>query len=169
MGELTKVARGDLAVWLHSGEGIHIFPADGRLDLWRVLVEGPAGSPFEGGVFALNVAIPRDYPFSPPKVRFESSIYHCNVNGSGGICMKMLREAWNPALSVPKALEAVRMLMKRPCTDNAMRQWIAEETMAHVQSGGKDTRYYDAAKAATRAHAGRSVEEWKQVWGVQQQ
>lgn len=168
MGELTKVAKGDPAVWLHSGEGIHVFPAGGRLDLWRCLIEGPAGSPFEGGVFALRVELPRGCPFKPPKVRFETPVYHCNVDGAGNLCMRVLREGWNPALSVPKALEAIRMLLREPDADDAMRQWIAEAAIAHKRSGGKDTRYADAARAATRKDAGRSVDEWRKVWGVQQ-
>merc|ERR1712057_71656 len=53
--ELKQVASGATGVWLHSGEGVHIFPAQDSLQFWRALIEGPPGSPFEGGVFALNV------------------------------------------------------------------------------------------------------------------
>merc|ERR1712072_115723 len=110
----AKVASGSTGVWMHSGEGVHIFPAPDNLQFWRVLIEGPSGSPFEGGVFALNVMIPDNYPISPPRITFETPIYHCNVNDSGKICLDVLQDNWSPALSVPKCLEAIRIMMKNP-------------------------------------------------------
>merc|ERR1711934_1004628 len=86
----------------------------GSLQFWRALIEGPPGSPFEGGVFALNVVVPDNYPFQAPRISFETPIYHCNVNDSGKICLSLIQEDWNPALSIPKSLEAIRMMMKNP-------------------------------------------------------
>ena len=71
--ELMQVAKGDVSVWLHSGEGVHLFPAEDDLTYMRALIEGPAGSPFAGGVFALGVSIPSDYPESPPTIAFVIS------------------------------------------------------------------------------------------------
>merc|ERR1712218_201158 len=63
LSELKQVSSGADSTWLHSGEGVHIFPAPDSINFWRVLIEGPPTSPFEKGVFALNVTIPNDYPF----------------------------------------------------------------------------------------------------------
>jgi len=168
MKELTSVAKGSTAEWLHSGEGVHIFPDFTDVHLMRALIEGPAGSVFEGGVFPLNVRCPPDYPFRPPTITFGEAVipYHCNVSESGGVCLDILQSGWAPQLSIPKALESIRMMLKAPDTDNALRQWIAELTIAHQQSGGADVRYDLAARSATQRDASRTVAEWRDVWGV---
>merc|ERR1719502_2349657 len=141
-------AEGDAGVWMHSGEGVHLFPSEADVRAWRAVIEGPAASPFAGGYFS-------------PSVR-----YHANVSESGQICLALLREAWNPTLSVPKALEAVRLLLGAPDTDNALRQWIAELTLASAKTDGRDSRYADAARERTRADAARSVQEAVRAWGA---
>jgi len=166
--ELKQVVSGGSGVWLHSGEGIHVFPAPDSISFWRVLIEGPSGSPFENGVFALSVVIPDDYPFKPPRIAFETPIYHCNVNDSGKVCLDLLYNAWSPSLSVPKCLEAIRIMMSKPDTDNALRQWIADITIAYFKHLGTDTpdmRYVDKARESTQKDASETVEDWKQKWG----
>lgn len=164
--ELKKAHDNDGSVWMSSGAGIHIYPAPDRIDFWRVLIEGPPNSPFEGGVFALSVNIPQNYPFSPPSVKFETPIYHCNVTDAGRICLDVLEHKWTPSLTVPKVLETIRTLMAQPDTNDALRQWIAELTLAHINTNGADTRYYEKATESLKKHASRSVEDWKKEWGL---
>ena len=63
---------------------------------------GPADSPYQGGVFFLNIHFPSDYPFKPPKVSFTTRIYHPNVNSNGSICLDILNAQWSPALTISK-------------------------------------------------------------------
>jgi ubiquitin-protein ligase len=161
MKELADVAKGSSSAWMHSGEGIHIFPDADNLFMIKALIEGPKNTPFEGGTFGLTVKVPQNYPFSAPQIQFDTPIYHCNVSDSGRICLDILHSGWSPTLSLPKVIEAVRIMLIVPDTNNALRQWIAELTLMHRQSGGADTRYFDAASAATKVNASRTVEEWK--------
>merc|ERR1712240_189776 len=46
--------------------GISAVPDDGNARYFHVVVAGPEGSPFEGGVFKLELFLPEDYPMSAP-------------------------------------------------------------------------------------------------------
>jgi ubiquitin-protein ligase len=99
-------------------------------------------------------------------VEFETPVYHCNVSDSGAICLDVLQGGWSPLLTIPRALEAVRDMLEAPDTNNALRQWIAELTIASRNSGGADTRYVETARAATKTHAATTLEEYRARWGL---
>jgi len=117
--ELEKIAREG------AGYGIHVFPAGDNIFLWRVLLEGPEGTPFEGGVFSLIVEIPDAYPFKPPKVAFTTRIYHPNINSNGSICLDILRSQWSPALTISKVLLSICSLLTDPNPDDPLVPEIA--------------------------------------------
>ena len=78
---------------------------------WQATIMGPTGSPYENGIFYLNIEFPMDYPFKPPKVSFITKIYHCNINSGGNICLDILKEQWSPALTISKVLLSICSLM----------------------------------------------------------
>jgi len=45
---------------------------------WRIWIEGPKETLYEGGVFQLTLKFPMDYPMSPPELRFISDFWHPN-------------------------------------------------------------------------------------------
>lgn len=45
---------------------------------WQALIQGPEGTPFEGGVFPAELKFPNDYPLSPPTMKFLGEIWHPN-------------------------------------------------------------------------------------------
>lgn len=46
----------------------------------RATFPGPRDTPYEGGTFIVDVAIPNEYPFKPPVMKFITKLWHPNVS-----------------------------------------------------------------------------------------
>ncbi|XP_072051338.1 ubiquitin-conjugating enzyme E2 2-like [Amphiura filiformis] len=92
---------------------------------WQATIMGPKDSPYQGGVFFLNIQFPTDYPFKPPKVSFTTKIYHPNINSNGSICLDILRSQWSPALTISKVLLSICSLLDDPNPDDPLVPEIA--------------------------------------------
>ena len=122
-------------------------PKGDNLYEWVSSIMGPAGSPYAGGVFFLDIHFPSDYPFKPPKVTFRTRIYHCNVNSSGQICLDILKEQWSPALTISKVLLSICSLLTDPNPDDPLVPEIAQIFKTDP------ARYEELAKEWTRKYA----------------
>ena len=56
--------------------GIHLRCYESRCDLFSFLIEGPTDTPYRFCLFTFDIALPMDYPLSPPKVTYRSTINH---------------------------------------------------------------------------------------------
>ena len=92
---------------------------------WQAHIVGPEESPYQGGLFALNIVFPMDYPFKPPKVTFITRIYHPNINSNGAICLDILKDQWSPALTIGKVLLSISSLLCDPNPDDPLVPEIA--------------------------------------------
>jgi len=78
-------------------------------------IKGPQGTPYEGGVFEIDIHIPKQYPFEPPKMRFNTKIWHPNISSqTGAICLDILKDQWSPALTIKTALLSLQALLCSP-------------------------------------------------------
>ncbi|PON31537.1 Ubiquitin-fold modifier-conjugating enzyme [Parasponia andersonii] len=67
----------------------------------------PSDTPFEGGVFLLSVKLPYDYPFKPPKIVFQTKVFHPNIDEDGTVNIDILGNNWSPALKIEKMLLSI--------------------------------------------------------------
>ncbi|KAM0699100.1 hypothetical protein Q7P36_001146 [Cladosporium allicinum] len=123
-------------------EGITAGPVnEDDLFLWEAMIQGPEGTPYEGGVFPAELKFPKDYPLMPPTMKFQCDIWHPNVYANGVVCISILHppgddpnhyeqasERWSPIQSVEKILISVMSMIAEPNDESpanvdAARMW----------------------------------------------
>ncbi|SCW00274.1 LAFE_0C00540g1_1 [Lachancea fermentati] len=76
---------------------------------------GPPGTPYEGGKFIVDIEVPMEYPFKPPKMKFDTKVYHPNISSvTGAICLDILKNAWSPVITLKSALISLQALLQSP-------------------------------------------------------
>lgn len=55
---------------------------------WDGLILGPPDTPYENAFFHLDIAVPTNYPFQPPVIKFRTRIFHPNVHFK--VCVREL-------------------------------------------------------------------------------
>ncbi|MFH4977974.1 hypothetical protein AB6A40_004683 [Gnathostoma spinigerum] len=106
--------------------GIQAVPDESNARYFHVVINGPEGSPFESGVFKLELFLPEEYPMLAPKVRFMTKIYHPNIDKLGRICLDILKDKWSPALQIRTVLLSIQALLSAPNPDDPLATDVAE-------------------------------------------
>lgn len=107
MSDVKRLQKELLDMMKNDVPNLSAAPVNDNLFEWKAVILGPIATPYEGGVFNLNISIPSNYPFKPPTVIFKTKIYHPNINSSGSICLDILKTQWSPALTIAKILLSI--------------------------------------------------------------
>jgi ubiquitin-protein ligase len=85
-------------------EGISVeFSEDNVREIYAD-IEGPTGTPFEGGVFRVKLLLGDDFPDGPPHGYFLTKTFHPNVSEAGDICVNVLKKDWKPDVGIRHVL-----------------------------------------------------------------
>lgn len=98
-----------------------------NLDKLTFEISGLKDTIWENGKFILEVRAPDDYPFSPPNVKFISSVYHPNVSESGQICLDILHGSWTPTYTLKSLLVSIILFLETPNIEHGLNQRALEE------------------------------------------
>ncbi|XP_063435639.1 ubiquitin-conjugating enzyme E2 D4-like [Mytilus trossulus] len=130
-----------------SPEGVAITIKDDDIFRWRVKIQGPKDTPYEGGTFALKLYFPSGYPESPPLISFKTKIFHPNVDSFGIVHMDVLLPSiWSPDITVLSMLKSIKDLLVYPKPteygDPQVLSMFHKETQRFVEEAKQWTEKY---------------------------
>merc|ERR1719228_158516 len=128
-------------------EGINLLLNEDDMTDIQAVIEGPPGTPYQGGQFKVKLALSKDYPASPPKGYFLTKIFHPNVGPSGEICVNTLKKDWKPDLGIKHILLTIKCLLIVPNPEPALNEEAGKLLLEQYDN------YCTRAKLYTEIHA----------------
>ena len=139
--ELRKLSRS-------PPEGIKFIPnSDDRIGEIHAEIEGPADTPYEGGVWRVKLVLGPDFPNSPPKGFFLTRIFHPNIATNGDICVNTLKRDWKADMGLAHVLQVIRCLLIVPFPESSLNDEAGRMFMESYDE------YAQRARLMTRIHA----------------
>lgn len=91
------------------------------------LVLTPQEGYYAAASFHFTIDVPDDYPHKPPKVKCATMVYHPNIDLQGNVCLNILRQDWNPVLTLSSILYGLQLLFLEPNPDDPLNKDAAEQ------------------------------------------
>lgn len=127
--------------------GITAVPDANNSRYFHILMRGPEGTPYEGGVYKLELFLPEQYPMEPPKVRFLTKTYHPNIDKLGRICLDILKDNWSPALQIRTVLLSIQALLAAPEPNDPLDASVADHYKTDRAGFERTARAWNASFA----------------------
>jgi ubiquitin-conjugating enzyme E2 S len=123
-----------------------MIPTEDLTDI-QAIIEGPAGTPFEGVFFKVKLKLDHDFPNAPPKGFFLTKIFHPNISNKGEICVNTLKKDWKPDLGIKHILLTIKCLLIVPNPESALNEEAGKLLLEKYED------YFKHAKLMTSIHA----------------
>jgi len=140
--EIEDVQRDPVAgvdVWLLSDDLTHL---KGRFS-------GPFNTPYDEGTFIIDILLPPTYPFTPPKMKFDTPVYHPNISSqTGAICLDILKDQWTPVMTLKSALISLQSLLSTPEPADPQDAEVAAHCLRDRKGFDETARYWTEVYAS---------------------
>ncbi|KAF9127721.1 hypothetical protein BGW39_005675 [Mortierella sp. 14UC] len=124
---LKRIAKEHAILSSSLPDGIRVRAFEDRMDLLRVLIQGPDHTPYRNALFLFDFILPSQFPSQPPIAFFHSwtgGIGRINPNlyEDGNVCLSLLNtwhgkdqtETWTPSSSILQLLISLQGLVLVP-------------------------------------------------------
>lgn len=152
---IRRIAKELADIQSDTDSQINIQTGDGS-DMSHLLASfpGPPDTPYEGGTYVIDVKIPLEYPFRPPKMEFKTKLWHPNVSSvTGAICLDTLGAAWSPVLTIKSALLSLQSLLNSPEPKDPQDAQVASMMSTNPEQFARVAREWAVKYAGAPAHA----------------
>lgn len=119
---LSRIAKEIQKMVADPQAGVRLIVNEGDLTDVQADIDGPTGTPYEGGIFRCKLVIGSDFPAAPPRGYFLTKIFHPNISPSGEICVNTLKKDWNSDLTLMHILQVIRCLLIVPFPESALNE-----------------------------------------------
>ena len=140
---------------------------ENNLYRWKANFLGPKQTPYEKGLFYLEIIVPKLYPEQAPKIIFKTPIYHPNVNMRkssinfplGQVAHKAINY-WKPSYSIKEVLTKLYSIFFYPNLDLAYSLEIAKEYKENRNLFNKKAKYFTKKYASVFSIRWKEYEYW---------
>ena len=137
---------------------------------WKGRIKGPIDTCYQGGIFDVDIIIPNDYPFKPPKMKFDTKIWHPNISSvTGAICLDILKNEWTPALTIRTALISLQALMCEPVPNDPQDAVVAKQYMSDIKLFNQTAKHWVEEYANPERNVQKKIKEITEMGFTEQQ
>ncbi|ORY06315.1 hypothetical protein K493DRAFT_203525 [Basidiobolus meristosporus CBS 931.73] len=149
MPDIHRIKKEILDCQTDTEANCQLYPVNDSLCHFKARISGPSNTPYEGGTFQLDIIIPDSYPFEPPKVQFDTNIYHPNISSQTGvICLDILKDMWTPALTIKTAILSIQALLCSPEPNDPQDALVAQQLLNNPEEFKQTARFWTEVYAS---------------------
>ena len=143
---------------------------DNDIRHWKGRIKGPIDTCYQGGIFDVDIVIPNEYPFKPPKMKFDTKIWHPNISSvTGAICLDILKNEWTPALTIRTALISLQALMCEPVPNDPQDAVVAKQYMSDIKLFNQTAKHWVEEYANPERNFQKKIKEITEMGFTEEQ
>eukprot|EP01102_Stenamoeba_stenopodia_P021519 TRINITY_DN8696_c0_g1_i1.p1 TRINITY_DN8696_c0_g1~~TRINITY_DN8696_c0_g1_i1.p1 ORF type:complete len:216 (+),score=65.53 TRINITY_DN8696_c0_g1_i1:212-859(+) len=131
-------------------EDIRLIPCEDDITDIQANITGPAGTPYEGGVFRVKLKLGSEFPAAPPKGFFLTKIFHPNVSKNGEICVNTLKKDWKEDLGIKHVLLTIKCLLIVPNPESALNEEAGRLLLEQYEDYARTAKLFTSIHAVPR-------------------
>ncbi|EGA75460.1 Ubc1p [Saccharomyces cerevisiae AWRI796] len=108
-----------------------------------------------------------EYPFKPPKMQFDTKVYHPNISSvTGAICLDILKNAWSPVITLKSALISLQALLQSPEPNDPQDAEVAQHYLRDRESFNKTAALWTRLYASETSNGQKGNVEESDLYGI---
>ncbi|WVQ73246.1 hypothetical protein IAR50_002814 [Cryptococcus sp. DSM 104548] len=131
-------------------EGVRIVVDEDNLTNMEGWVQGPSGTPYEGGYYKIRFSFGPEFPNLPPKCTMITKIFHPNISKAGEICVDTLKKGWKKEYGVEHVLVTIKCLLIYPNPESALDEEAGKQLLEDYEGYSKYARLMTSIHATPK-------------------